>query len=57
MICVTKDPYMLWFPEMHCVHKRGLPVLFQELEMKQISICANTEMHLTTNHWISVQDK
>lgn len=50
MICVTTDPYMVWFPETHCVQKRGLPVLFQELEMKQISICMNAEMYPTIDH-------
>lgn len=38
MIGVTTDPYMVWFPGMHCGHKQGLPVLFQEVEMKQTSI-------------------
>lgn len=57
MICVTTGPYMVWFRETHCVHKQELPVLFQELEMKQISICTNTERYPTTDHWISVQDK
>ena len=57
MNCVTTDPYMVWFPGIHCGHKQGLPVLFQEVEMKQTSILANTEMYPANKHWIRVQDK
>lgn len=38
MTCVTTDPYMVWFPGMHCGHKQGQPVPFQEMEVKQTSI-------------------
>ena len=49
---VTTNHCMIWFPGLHCGHKQGLPVLFQEVESIQTSIWVNTETHLATNHWI-----
>lgn len=38
MICVSTDPYMVWFPGMHYGHQQELLVLFQEVEMIKTSI-------------------